>query len=273
MSRIKFLSAAVGALAFISSSSVMAQACSIAAWSNAATTTATAALPAGNGRYSGSCAAVVAAAGPNSFVVDNSPTAETSYRARFYAFTADLGGAEADIFQAQNAANANIIRVTYTAGTGFRFYVNGAAAGASLGTIPAVAGRWYGIEVRWANNGTFTAIARGNAQAAPAQPQITAPAFSNAADRIETARLGILTTTGVTGGMRFDDFDSRRTTDIGFLPRGDANASGGVNIADAVAIRNETFAGGTLAPGPADCNENGTVNISDAVCIRNLTQP
>lgn len=268
MSRIKFLSAVVGALAFAGSSSVMAQACSIAAWSNAATTTAQATTPAGGGRYSGSCAAVIASAGANSFVVDNSPTNETSYRARFYIFTGDLGGSEADVFQAQNASNANIVRVTYTTGTGLRFYVNGASGGNSVGTIPAVANRWYGVEVRWANNGTFTAIARGNAEAAPAQPQINVTGFSNAADRIETARLGILTTTGVTGGVRFDDFDSRRTTDIGFIVRGDANNSGGLSIADAVAVRNEANGAG-LAPGQADCNENGSVNISDAICIRN----
>lgn len=269
MSRIKFLSAAVGALAFACSSSVMAQACSIAAWSNAATTTAVAQLPPGNGRYSGSCAAVVASAGANSFVVDNSPTNEPSYRARAYAYTSDLGGAEADIFQAQNATGTNIIRVTYTAGTGFRFYVNGANGGASLGTVPAVANRWYGFEVRWANNGTFTAIVRGNQAAAPAQPQISVTGFSNAADRIETARLGILTTTGVTGGARFDDFDSRRTTDIGFLVRGDANASGGVNIGDAIAIRNEVN-GGALGAGNADCNEDGQVNTGDQICVRNI---
>lgn len=267
MSRIKFLSAVVGALAFASSSSVMAQ-CSIAAWSNAATTTATATTPASGGRYTGSCAAVVAAPGANSFVVDNSPANETSYRARFYIYTGNLGGAEADVFQAQNASNANIVRVTYTAGTGFRFYVNGAQAGASLGTVAAVADRWYGVEVRWANNGTFTAIVRGNATAAPAQPQISVTGFSNAADRIETARLGILTSTGVTGGIRLDDFDSRRTTDIGFIVRGDANNNGSLSIADAIAVRNEAN-GGALAPGQADCNENGSVNISDAICVRN----
>ncbi|MCU0755202.1 MAG: dockerin type I domain-containing protein [Xanthomonadales bacterium] len=268
MSRIKFLSAVVGALAFASSTSVMAQ-CSIAAWSNAATTTATASTPAGGGRYSGSCAAVVAAPGANSFVVDNTPAAETSYRARFYVYTGNLGGAEADVFQAQNAANANIVRVTYTAGTGFRFYANGANGGNAIGTpVAAVADRWYGVEVRWTNAGTFSAIVRGNATAAPAQPQVSITGFSNSADRIETARLGILTTTGVTGGIRLDDFDSRRTTDIGFIVRGDANNNGSLSIADAIAVRNEAN-GGALAPGQADCNENGSVNISDAICVRN----
>lgn len=268
MSRIKFLSAVVGALAFASSTSVMAQ-CSIAAWSNAATTTAVAQTPTGNGRYSGSCAAVIAAPGANSFVVDNSPTAETSYRARFYIYTGNLGGSEADVFQAQSPTSSNIVRVTYTAGTGFRFYVNGASGGASLGTVAAVADRWYGVEVRWANNGTFSAIVRGNQAAAPAAPQINVTGFSNAADRIETARLGILTTAGVTGGVRLDDFDSRRTTDIGFIVRGDANASGGVNIGDAIAVRNEVN-GGALAPGQADCNEDGQVNTGDQICVRNI---
>lgn len=268
MSRIKFLSAVVGALAFASSTSAMAQ-CSIAAWSNAATTTAVAQTPPSGGRYSGSCAAVIAAPGANSFVVDSSPTAETSYRARFYIFTGNLGGAEADVFQAQSPTSSNIVRVTYTSGTGFRFYVNGANGGASLGTIAAIPDRWYGIEVRWANNGTFSAIARGNAQAAPAAPQINVTGFSNAADRIETARLGILTTASVTGGIRLDDFDSRRTTDIGFLRRGDANLDGIVDIGDAIAIRNETN-GGARAPGSPDCTENGEVDAGDQICIRNI---
>lgn len=255
MSRSKILSLALFT-AFAGMSQVaFAQTCSTAAWSVTAAGT-TAATPPGNGRYSGRCALVTSAAGQT--VTDNSPTAETSYRARFYVFTGTLNG---DIFRATNAASTEIIGVAYN-GTNLNFRVkNGAATGTT--SIPAVANRWYGVEVRWSQGAatTFTAIVKGNA-ATTATTQ-TIAAVNSTGDVIDTAVLGQITGTGA---GRFDEFDSRKTTDIGFLLRGDANGNGTVTITDASVVAAEA-GGGALAAGQPDANENGSVTITDAAVI------
>lgn len=256
MSRTTLLSAAIGAALLFVAPLASAQTCSTAAWS-AVAGGASAATPPGNGRYSGRCALITSAAGQ--FVTDNSPTAEPSYRARFYVFTGTLNG---DVFTAHSADNGGgneIIGVSYN-GTNLVFRVRGTA---STITIPATAARWYGVEVRWnaAASSTFTAIVRGNNAASPTTQSITG--ISNAADRIDSIRLGQLTGAGA---GRFDEFDSRRTTDIGFLLKGDANGNGSVTIGDAVVVATES-GGGALAVGQPDCNENGSVTIGDATCI------
>jgi hypothetical protein len=49
--------------------------------------------------------------------------------------------------------------------------------------------------------------------------------------------------------------------------RGDANASGSINIDDVTAVRNIVF--GDPSRCYADCNDDGAINIDDVTCIRN----
>lgn len=240
-----------------------AQACSTAAWTGAAATATAGEPSAGHSRYSGRCSLRATAA--NQTVVDNSPSAESTFKARFYFFTGDLGGGEADIYNAENAGGTDIIRVTYDGSLPtpqLKFYVNGTA---TTQTVNVAANRYYGIEVRWAASGTFSALVKGNAAAAATTVNISG--FSGGA--IDTVRLGWISGGTLAGGNapNFDEYDSRRTSDIGFLLRGDASNDGQLLINDAILIRNEI--GGVLAVGQPDCTEDGFTLINDAICVRN----
>ncbi len=59
------------------------------------------------------------------------------------------------------------------------------------------------------------------------------------------------------------------TTEEGLFKRGDTNADGGVNIADAVALLAYLFGGQTVpsCQDAADANDDGSLNIADAIAI------
>jgi len=253
MSRSKIAQLAVAAALVFGAQSAIA--CSTAAWTGAATT-ATAGEPgAGFKRYGGRCSLKSTAIGQ--FVTDASPDAEPTYRARGYV-NAGTATAETDIFRAIQASNsANVIRVTYD-GANIKFYVNNAQVGAN---VPALAGRYYSFEVRWANTGAFTGIVQGNNAAAPT----TVTGNGTAGGVIDTVQLGLING-AASGDWFFDEFDSRRTTDIGRLCKADANGNNNINIADVVVTNNEA-GGGVLALGQPDCNENGAVNVADVACV------
>jgi hypothetical protein len=95
--------------------------------------------------------------------------------------------------------------------------------------------------------------------------------LSNAADSIDTVRMGMITgTPTVTTAVSFDEFDSRRTQNPGRLCRGDANNSGTINVLDRSAITGELQLPPVLALGQPDCNESGGVNVLDRGCVTNL---
>lgn len=248
-----------------------ATACSTALWDGAAAT-ASAGSPAGAvtaasfRRYEGICGLRSAAA--NQTVTDDSPSAETSYNFRFYFFTGGLTGG-ADIFQAKNTGGDNVIRISYD-GTNLSFVNNGGTAV----TVPAAASRWYGIEGRWtAAGGSMQVFVRGNNGAAT-NVNVTGPVGNT----IETAVLGWISGGSLPGGGNqpaFDGFDSRRTSAINFLCRGDSNGDGSINIFDRGAVNQDIAAqsgnpGSNLASGQPDANEDGVVNIFDRGVINGL---
>lgn len=264
-SKVVQLAVAVGML--VGAQSVFAQ-CSTAAWTGAATT-ATAGLPtAGFPRYSGRCSLRAAAVGQ--FVTDGSPNGtETSYNARFYTAAPAFTG-EADIFQARDTGGTNIIRVTYD-GAQFKFYVNGTA---NTAVVAAAPNRYYGVEVRWTAAGTFTALVKG--AAAVNATTVTISGFTGGT--IDTARLGWISGGTLAGGAtapHFDEFDSRRTSTIGFLCRGDANGDRAINIFDRGIVNQDINAqngivGANLAIGQPDANEDFAINIFDRGIINGL---
>jgi hypothetical protein len=236
-----------------------ATACSTALWLGGATATAgepSAGTPQFR-RYSGRCSITSAAAGQT--VIDNSPTAESSFNARFYFYTGGLTGG-ADIFHARDAGGINVIRVSYD-GTNLSFFKNGGAAV----TVPAAANRYYGIEVRWTAAGTdMTAIVRGNAAAAATTVSVPGPTGGT----IDTAVLGWISGGSVAGNQpNFDEYDSRRTSEIGFRCRGNAVATDTIiNLADRIAINNN-LSGASLAVGQPDINEDGLVSLPDRIQV------
>jgi hypothetical protein len=241
-----------------------ALACTTGAW-NGGATSATAGDPdAGIARYSGNCGLEVAASG-NGHVTDNSPANETDYRARFYVFTGTASGNPV-IFRATDAdgaAGTALVEITYdTAANAFDF-----SSGSATGTAGGISdNRWYAIEFYYDAGNAITASVKGAGSDTP-----SAVTFSGApaAGSINSARLGALTAATAADTMKFDEFESTRstTTAIGFLCRGDANGDGAIGVGDAIQVGNE-FAG-SLASGQPDCNEDGAVGVGDAICVGN----
>ncbi len=240
-----------------------AEACNTTAW-NGNTSAATGIVAGGpasavpgerNARYEELCS-VRATSGQ--FVTDNTPTAEATYRARFYVLTPATGNAK--VFSAtsgQSNTGTEVVGVTFT-GSSFTFSgVTGAAA--VTGILP---GRWYSVELVVQSGAAFSASVAGAASFTGTSSG-TSPALS-----VESASLGMLS--GTAPFAIVDAFGSTRsaTTPIGRLCKGDTNADNTRNVQDVLRVRND--AAGSPTRGQPDFNEDGQVNVSDVIQIRNV---
>lgn len=214
----------------------------------------------GVARYSGECG-LSATAG--SFVTNNAPDGESTYRARFYVYTGQTG--DAVVFRAtadDNNAGAEVLRVNYSA-PNFNFFQNGNAAGSVAGIV---ANKWYAIELLYVAGQAdgFSATVSGNQTFEGS----VAPTAAGAGT-IGSHSLGAIS--GGTGAARVDAFESTRSADtaIGTLCRGDVNGTLPINIFDRTAVTNEIL-NGTLAAGQPDCNEDGAINVFDRTCVTNI---
>jgi hypothetical protein len=89
-----------------------------------------------------------------------------------------------------------------------------------------------------------------------------------ATNTIDYAQLGNLTGGPAGNAITVDSYESRRTTPIGRLCRGDANNSASLTPADRTAITLElTSIGQTRATGTPDCNEDGVISPADRTCV------
>jgi hypothetical protein len=252
---------AAAGLGLIGAPSVFA--CSILAWNGGPTGTPVAGRPSDTptptARYSGQCG--LRSTATAQFVTDNTPTAEQTFRARFYVYTG-LASGSAVVYEALNAATPPLrqIAVTYNRDAGNLSF---ATTGPTPQTIPVVPDRWYSVELNWSRAATNMGV---TVQGAAATTPVTATvAGVGATDQIDTARLGWVSGTGV-GSINADAYESRRTNSIGRLCRGDANNDNVLGIADRVQITTEA-GGGALAAGQPDVNEDGVIAIADRVII------
>ncbi len=245
---------------------IAAQACTLGAWDDNASSTALAggpgepAGPTNFARYSGLCAMKTAGATPS--VLNNGaggatsgPAGEANMIARFY-FKAD--GNTGTIFTTyeEDAATTPVYTVAFD-GTNVTVTPNGGGSATST----AVGGtNWHSVEISWANNGD------------PINVWVDSDATTAAADASTTSAAGAtLINAGILGGMSgitFDAYESRRTTAVGRLVVGDATGDSTVNIIDAISIVNEI--NGSISVGTPDCTEDGAVNIIDAICVVNI---
>jgi len=216
-------------------------------------------------RYSGECSLKAASAG-TSFVTDNTPGAESIYRARFYVFTGSATNGS-KIFAATSAddgGGSEAFSISITGGA-LAFTVNGTTVAT---TVPVVANKWYGVESIYRASGAFQAKVRG---AAAATETVVNSAGNAGAVTVASARMGVLSATTNATSLAFDAFESTRsdTTEIGRLCPGDANNDNIVNSGDALKALNEFPPSGVYAVGQPDCNEDGFVNSGDAICVLN----
>lgn len=205
-------------------------------------------------RYSGRCGLQ---AGTGAYVQDGLPTAEATYNAQFYMFTSANG----TYFQADDGAAAAQIRVGYD---GANITIE-RSAGGTPASVVAAANRWFRVLVKFnAAGGTlnYTVRGAGAAEATAVSGSITGV---NAAARIETAKLGLISGTGT---ATVDAFESRRTSDPAPLCRGDANADVLIGVQDRIILTNEILQT-ALASGQPDVNEDGLVSVQDRILITN----
>lgn len=211
-------------------------------------------------RYSGKCGSLSKA--PGNMVRDGLPGSETAYHARFYAFTGVTGGT-ARIFRAVSSTAQDAILVDYNATSGSFVFTT---LGGNQSATGIVANRWYAIELFWSNGGQMTVSVQGNGSKTP----ITVPNVAAGSSNIDYVELGWISGAATASpGIVTDAFESRRATNIGRLPRGDANNNGSLSFGDASAIVNEVL-NGALNLGQPDCNENGGLSFGDASCVVDL---
>jgi hypothetical protein len=150
--------------------------------------------------------------------------------------------------------------------------VNQAGTGTAIGAASsALANKWFHVHQTWDRTaGSLGVSVQGAGSSTPnATASLSGFTSSGAAAGPDFAQLGWVSGTAA-GRIDVDAFESRRSTAIPGLCRGDANNTGGaLNIFDNVVVINEINAV-SLAPGQPDCNEDGAVNIFDRVCVVNL---
>jgi hypothetical protein len=297
--KLRTLVVAISAVAGLSMApAAFSQTCSTAAWGQGGNPTVSAVVgsPVAGGptanvsRYQGQCGLRAPVGGTGNYVQDSSPAAEPTFRARFYAFLPNTGSAST-IFRAGNAAdaltdyNTGRIRVVWNGSSSIN--VLGPGGSPSLTCSGLTPGRWYSIELAYnstgsslgtgsdtlaANSMRVTVIGQGNAATGDAPPQVNctqtgSPVATISNNTIDYVQLGNLTG-GSSGAITVDSYESRRTTPIGRLCRGDADNDNQLSIADRTAITNEVNSfGSTRAPGTPDCNEDGAITTADRTCV------
>jgi len=269
---VKSLIGGVAAAALLGlSMNAQAQTCVVSNWSSATVVTDADAGTQGasNRRYGGPCG-LRTPGGAAAYVTDETPSAEGTYIARFYAFLDSAGTDPVIIYEATDGTDERI-RVWYNAdNTGaaspgdLTLQVIDNVSANNFVTFTGVGSGWHSIEFTWeaAASADINFTVNG-----AADQTIT---LDTSGFQIADASLGNVDG-GATGTMDFDDFDSRRISRPGRLLVGDANDDEAVSIFDTIAIIGE-FQSGVFAPGQPDCNEDGQVNIFDAICTIGIFQ-
>ena len=226
-------------------------ACTLNNWS-ATTGAVTGGDPSNNiQRYSGFCGMKATGSGN---VQDDSPGGIDRIVARFYVLN-------------ENTATSEIYAgFGSTAGSDKRFSVeldsNGQVTLTDLASSQTVsqggATNWLSVEIDWAQgsgDGVISLSVNG-------QTPNEMDTLSNDGTPLASVQLGNLN--GAAGELTFDSYESRRSTAVGRLCVGDADANAAINFLDVSAIFDEVSSGSAiLASGQPDVNESGSVNFVD----------
>ncbi|QKK03524.1 MAG: hypothetical protein HND55_13145 [Pseudomonadota bacterium] len=254
--------AASGLLAL--SLNAQAQTCVVTNWDiqTNLTNTDTGTPAAGNRRYGGPCGLRVPVDGTARFLTDESPTAESTYIARFYAFL-DSAGADPMIIYAAGDGSTDQIQVWYNfpnAGD-LTLRVKDSTAGNNDLTFSSVGTGWHSVEFVWESDASAEVRFAVNDDD-PLNDQTMTVDTSGIS--IAEAFLGNPGGVNTGGTIDFDDFDSRRISRPGRLCRGDTDDNVSISLADLNAVGNEVISGGTvISGGQPDYDENGVVGFSD----------
>lgn len=235
-----------------------AMACTVANWNGGNSGNVTAGGPNSGGiaRYSGICAMQTPDAA-TAWVEDNSPGGIDRIRARFYVLANNTSSA--DVYHGFAGDGTQLFRVLMRANGNVTF-----VSGGEILTVAGVSGAWNSIEIDWdAGSDQMTLIVNGGTPS-------TSP-FTSPGGTLSRVQLGNLN--AATGMLNFDAYESRRTTEIGRLCRGNPDADGTRDINDLQVLFTELQSlGGTPAPGTPDANEDGSVGLPDLNVIFGFIQ-
>jgi hypothetical protein len=237
-----------------------ALACTAGAWSSE--TGVSVGGPEGNpntlARYSGFCAMQT----PDSsgvWVEDTSPGPDgiSRIRARFYVLVNNAS--EAVVYRGLGPTDNPVFGVRVNPNTGDVVFTSAGSDAVCEGC--AVGGSWNSIEIDWDTGGSALSLwVNSDATTAPPDDSVS---FASS-QTVAAVRLGNLN--NATGVMNFDSYESRRTTAIGRLLRGDADQNSAIGAGDITAIINE-FLGNQVASGQPDCDGNGQIGAGDITCV------
>jgi hypothetical protein len=219
-------------------------------------------------RYSGLCGLRAPASG--AMVQDGSPVAEAALIARFYAHVNMTSGTPV-IFQAAegapDAANARVYAIQYNRANQQFEAVNQAGTVTAIGAAGnAPNNKFYHVHTSWSRaTGGLDVTLQGNGANTASTFNLTGFPSSGGAAGPDFVRLGWVSGTAV-GTINVDAYESRRSTIIPNLCRGEASGNGLLNVGDRGTVTTEAL-GGALGTGQPDCNQDGVVNVGDRGCI------
>lgn len=249
-----------------------AQACTLGAWTGGNAGDAAAADSTNpTSAYSGECLMTTS----GGFVQDDSPGGEAEMISRFY-FNAS-GSGSAVIYEtfsdepATNADGSSIYTVTFDASANTITVADTFGGGSATGALALNAGgEWNSVEVHWVSGGAIDVWVNADATTDAATDSATSGGGSISSSRLGAGTSGIVAK-GVGFTANFDDFEARRTTNVGRLKLGDADGDGSRELSDAVLLLNEFLSPvSQIIDGQRDANEDGTFGLSDAVATLNL---
>ena len=202
-----------------------------------------------------------------------SPSAsDTRYIGRLYVYPDLTGTGSVDLLAAySDPAGASLLfKIAYD-GSQFTFDASGAGGGSSSANGKS---GWNLVEFEYdSDSGNFNYWLNEtwdfDTLAYTTGPTDT---FASGSGAVDSVRLGAPNGMGgLAGTVSYDGFEAHRTTFVGALRVGDANANNSVNIFDMIGIQNEILDPiNSLGIGQPDCNENGSVNVFDMICVQNI---
>ena len=212
-------------------------------------------------RYSGLCAMQADGQG---FVQDDSPGSINRIIARFYVLVdPNVFSGSAEVYAGFSSDDGSGKLFSVTVDDAGNVTLADTATGASISEQSST--NWLSVEIDWfqdGGSGELNLIVNGTAA-------VPATGLNNAGSgtALRSVQLGNLDGGG-SGPLKFDAYESRRSTAVGRLLAGDANNDGNIDALDRIVLRNEILTI-SLAGGQPDCNEDGSINALDRICLRN----
>ena len=212
-------------------------------------------------RYEGLCGLETPVGGGPAYAVDDNPVDETLFIGRFWFFVGALtssAGNSVTMYRLVNGATSQMDLVVQNSGGNLQLVAQtpgGNSTPIAINNAAPYAG-WHVVDFTYqqsdSGGGSVTVqLDKGASQ------QVNGLTNSPITD----AWLGVVTSSGAGGTMRFDSYVSQRSGEIAALVQCDANGDGGVGAPDVFAIVDDI--NGTPATGTPDCNGDGGIGAPD----------